>query len=354
MKKNNVTVKIIIAMVIFCLLYILLAFQTLSTEFHLTPEWTIDIASAEATNTTEELIPFRLGQNIGYFTETGVVAAHIPYPFKATISDKFYATYGTDSSSVDFYSATGEMAGTIDAAGYPFFDSSRIFIMLPGGNAFAKCSDNGALEWKFESYAPITAFSSSENGTVVGLADGAVISFDNDGRQTQNFSPDGSGVPVILGAAISQDGKTLALVSGQNQQRFVVVQKNDDGPSKVIFHEYLEKDFNSQVYVKFDGDGKTIYYNYNGGLGIVNLEKLTSKHVPLDGRIIQIEAIGDSWLNAVLSKKNGTYTVTVIEPEDHPIAQFSFDSECAFIQTKGDKLFVGKDSKISCLKVSRK
>ncbi len=354
MKKNKLTTKIVVAVVIFFLLYVILAFHTLSSELHLSPEWTVDISTVEPLPPGEETIPYRLGQNIGYFTENGRVVSTIPYPFKATISESYYATYGTANKSTDFFKPNGALAGTINEQGFPFFDSSRTYVMLPGGNAFASCDSEGNTSWKFESYATITAFSSSDGGVVAGLADGTVVSFNHDGTQTQKFAPGGSMVPVILGADISADGRTIACVSGQNQQRFVVVQKTDDGHSKVIFHEYLEEDFNSQVLVKFSQDGKTIYYNYKGGIGIVNLEKLSSKHVPLEGKVIQIEESRDKWLFTVLSKKNDTYTVTIIEPEDHPIAQFSFDSECAFIQTKGDKLFVGKDNKISCIKLSRK
>ncbi len=356
MRKNKKTVKIAVAVIIFCLLYIILAFRRMSTELHLSPEWSVDISNQDSVSQSEETIPYRLGQNIGYFTEDGRIASRIPYPFKATISESYYASYGTDNTSTEFYRADGTPAGTISEQGFPFFDGSRLYVFLPGGNAFASYTTTGNAEqlWKYESYAPITAFATSSGGVVAGLADGTIVSFDHGGRQIHRFAPGGSSIPVILGADISEDGKTVACVSGQNQQRFVVAQKTDDGHSKIIFHEYLDRDFNSQVLVKFGGDGKTVYYNYNGGLGIANLETLSSRHVPLEGQIVQIEEATDSWLVVVLSRKGKTYTVTVIEPENHPVAEFSFDADCAFIQTRGDRLFLGRDSKISCMTLSRK
>ncbi len=354
MKKSNKTAKIVVAVIIFCLLYIVLAFRTLSTEFHLSPEWTVDISDVETVPATERTIPYRLGQNIGYFTEDGKVASRIPYPFKASISEFHYASYGADNMSTEFYNSDGTFAGTINERGFPFFDGPYVYTFLPGGNAFASCGPKGEVEWKFESYAPITAFATSGGGVVAGLADGNIVSFEHNGKQIQKFAPGGSEIPVILGADISEDGRTVACVSGQNRQRFVVAQKTSDGHSKIIFHEYLNEDFNSQVLVKFGDDGNTIYYNYRGGLGIVNLEKLSSKHVPIDGRIVQIEEATDPNLLVVLSEKDSKYTVTVVEPVDHPLAKFSYDAECSFIKTKGNKLFVGRDNKISCLRLSRK
>lgn len=354
MKKTNTKAKVIVAVAIFCLVYIILAFKTLGSELHLTPQWTVNISDVSQVQQDSELIPYRLGQNIGYFTEEGLVASRIPYPFKATISDSFYATYGTNNTSTDFFTSSGNMAGTIRDQGFPFFDSDRAFLFLPGGTSFASCDKEGGMAWKYESFAPITAFSSSKGGVVAGLADGTVVSFSLDGTITQKFTPGGSVVPVIIGTAISEDGQTIACVSGQEQQRFVVVQKTEDGHSKVVFHEYLDKGFNSQVLVKFSNDGKTVFYNYNGGLGIVDLEKLRSRHVDVEGKIVQIEESENPHLISVLARKDNTYGLTIIEPDYHPIAYMSFEGNCAFIQTKGDKLFVGRDEKISCLSLTRK
>ena len=59
-------------------------------------------------------------------------------------------------------------------------------------------AEDGSQLWKYESYAPVTAFSSSTGGTVAGFADGTLVSFDNSGNQTQRFSPGGSTYEVIL------------------------------------------------------------------------------------------------------------------------------------------------------------
>ena len=356
MEKKTKRNRVIVGVVIFCLLYILLAFRPLSTELHLVPDWTESIYTLYGSNlsTDSELIPFRLGQNIGYFTEDGKIASQIPYAFKAAISDQYYATFGADSEEIDFFTARGEKVGTIHKAGFPFFDEDRIYSFLPGGSSFVSCAENGSIKWSYESYAPIIAFDSSKGGTVAGFADGTVVSFNDDGREDQNFAPGGSDFPVILGVGISEDGKTVACISGQNKQRFVIAQKSDSLHSKIIFHEYLPKDINNQVLVKFNKSASVVYYNYNGGLGIVDLKKLKSSHVDLDGQIIQIEESDTTGLLCVLSKKEGIYTVTIIEPSDHPAAQFSFKADCAFIQVRGDALYVGRNSSISRMTIERK
>ena len=67
MEKNTKRNRVIIGMVIFCLLYILLAFRPLSTELHLVPDWTVNINDLQRSDSSDvsKLIPFRLGQSIG-------------------------------------------------------------------------------------------------------------------------------------------------------------------------------------------------------------------------------------------------------------------------------------------------
>ena len=81
----------------FCFIYIILSARPLSTELHLKPEWTESIQNVKPVIAKEELIPFRLSQNIGYFTKDGRIVSCISFPFKATISGSRFSYYGADS-----------------------------------------------------------------------------------------------------------------------------------------------------------------------------------------------------------------------------------------------------------------
>lgn len=350
-KKTSKRKIIIVCTIVLSVLYIFLAQNYLGEELHFTPEWTEDISHVQQVSGDVELISYKLGQNIGYFTPDGKIASQITFPFKASISDSYYTTYYANSSSITLFSKTGEETAKLNAYGFPYFQDDRIFMMLPGGSSFAVFNKFGDKKWQYESYAPITAFSSSPKGTVAGYADGTLIAFNEKGTITQKFQPGGSSISVINGAAISKDGSTVACVSGQNPQRFVIA-KDDTGHSKIVFHEYLEKDFLQQCLVQFSRNDSLVFYNYNGGLGIADLEKLRSSHIKIPGTIVQIQESDTNNLIFVLSKDKKQYTVTVIEPFDHPSAHFSFTADSAFLQAKGNSVFVGRDNKISRLTVS--
>src|SRR5574344_187848 len=124
MEKAKTNVLVLVA-VIFSVLYIFLALRPLGTELHLSPDWTVDISQIKEEKDGDELIPFRLGQNIGYFTPDGRVVSSLSFPFKASISNKWYALYGADNMSTPFYTAEGIQAGDLSMYGFPFFDEDR-------------------------------------------------------------------------------------------------------------------------------------------------------------------------------------------------------------------------------------
>ena len=200
--KKNVSFLI----VCLCVLFIIYFF---AAEIQLKPEWTIDISRVSAESTPEKSIPFKLGQTIGYFTPDGKITAERTFPYKAVISSSYYALYGPDDEAIPFYTPNGTQAGTIPRYGFPFIDEDRVYIFLPGGNSFARCSSDGSQRWLYEGTMPIVTFSSSPAGCAAGFADGSIKAFSPNGQITQSFSPGGSNYSVILGIAISPSGNYI-------------------------------------------------------------------------------------------------------------------------------------------------
>lgn len=351
-KKKNLYIPIAI---IFSVLYIIFSFKPDNPEVHFTPEWTRDIVKENPSSAAAEtaLIPFSLGQNIGFFTPEGSIVTEVSFPFKAAITDSYYAPYNSNALSTDFFTADGTKAGTIDKAGFPFFQEDRIYVMLPGGTAFSKHdTSSGKTLWSYEHYSPITAFSSSEKATVAGFADGTVVSVLNDGKVDQKFSPGGSEYEVILGTDISRDGTTIACVSGQDEQRFLIAQKTE-GLSKIVFHEYIQDPVIRQTLVKFSPDSNVVYFDTDKYLGIHRIPSSRTVRIPMEGIVSQVEFMEDENLTFVLCKENNTYTVTALESYIYPLASFSFEGDVAFIQVKNNSLYVGHNTKISKLVVER-
>ncbi len=352
MKNKKSTSFYVAISAVFCVIYIVCAAHPLGTEYQFVPDWRIDVSSprVEARRDGEALLCFKLGQTAGYFTEDGRVTNFVTFPFRAAVSPSYYAPYGSGGVSVPFFYPDGSQAGEIRESGFPLIDGDRIFVFLPGGSSFAMCGGDGARVWSYEGVVPVTAFGSSAAGCAAGFADGTVRVFAPDGTVVRNFTPGGSDYPVILGVAISDSGDYIATVSGQKPQRFVLAKK-DGAQLKIIFHEFIEEGSARQELVRFCDGGETVFYNTKNSLGIVSTRTGRSAHIRLSGHVIDIQQ--SDGCAFILAKDGTTYTVYAVEKFATLLGSFSFSAETAFITAKDGSLYVGKDSAISRITVSR-
>ena len=74
-----------------------MAAKPLGKEYQFTPEWRKSIATPtiKSVPAGTNLISFKLGQSIGYFTEDGQITTFKSFPSKASISSEYYALYTT-------------------------------------------------------------------------------------------------------------------------------------------------------------------------------------------------------------------------------------------------------------------
>lgn len=348
----------------FSVVYVITAARPLNKELHFSTEWTIDCGIKTALqeppeNETEQLapqydlIPFKLGQQIGYLTQDGKILNTITFPFKASISQYRYATYNSSGTSIKLFAPDGSESGTVTSAGFPFFQEDRIYLMHAGGASFSAISEDGNVQWTYENYVPITAFASSKAGTAAGYANGTIVIFSPDGTIEQTLVPGGSKYSVILGCAISESGKYIAGLCGQENQRFFLASRTE-GYTKIIFHTYLRNSLTRQVLVKFNNDENTVYFDSEDGLGILNVKTMKFSLIPINGHILSIQESDTEKTIFVLSR-NGKYcTVSVIEPFPEFSGSFTFKASNSFISVKGGNLFVGRDSSITKIKAEHK
>lgn len=226
----------------------------------------------------------------------------------------------------------------------------RIFVFLPGGSSFVKCKEDGSKDWEYDSTCPITAFYSAKNALVAGYADGTIVHFTNEGDIIQNFQPGGSDYPVILAAALSNDGSYIASVSGQNRQRFVLAKK-EGAQTKIVFHEYFPTNTKVQQIVKFSNDDRLCFYTCKNSAGIVDIKKKKSTHIPINGSAISLKESKDCFF--LLTKKQKEYSVYIIEKFTSFTGCFQFQADAAFIETDEENLYIGKNSTISKIKISK-
>lgn len=348
--------------ILFILVYFFTAIKPLDKEFFIQTERSIylndeghlnELAHSNNNFSDQKAYPFRLKDYAGYFTESGEIVFAQKIPFKATLSDSLWAFYNNNSESIEIKTTDGSVVSTIQSAGFPFIQNDRIYLLPPGGNSISEYTVSGAEKWIYESYTPVTAFSSSKKGSVIGFADGSFVCLEPDGKERFAFYPGGSSHEIIFGAGISETENMTACLCGIDKQRFILA-SFDNAKHKIIFHEYLESDLHSRSLVQFSKDSNYVFYEYNGGLGIVDCKKLESIHIPLKGSIVQIEELENQKISLVLTKEKNTFFIYLIENSKNLMGSFPLEAQSAFITATPNGFFVGHDKTISKLNIERK
>ena len=348
MKINDTNFPLIPVLLIFILAYIFLAVRPLEKKLDLKPEWTISVSeqTAEPNGDSRKLFAFKTETAMGYYTPDGKIVSFIPLEKKSTISADFWTVYDRDAENTPFFTPQNVQSGTLDKAGFPFFTANGLFVFHPGGASFSCHDTQGKTLWVHENYAPITAFDSSSAGCAAGYADGNLICLDKEGNVCADFYPGGSDTQIIFGAALSENGKYCASVSGLHKQRIVVVEIENDN-TKIIYHEYLKDEFTEQTLVDFSSDGKYAFFNTKSGLISVLINERRSFFIPFKGKILNIAEFGSDDIFYVLDKKDSTYTVTVLCSGRYNKGSFSFEASSAFLQAGSGSVYVGRDNRIS-------
>ncbi|MBQ7752392.1 MAG: hypothetical protein IJR80_01895 [Treponema sp.] len=353
MESNKKLPLFIGAAIIFFILYVILAAKPLHKEYQFQPVWKINITKqVSPLKENEQLYYFRLGKNLGYFTDEGNIILYKTFPNLASISDTYFCLYDNYARNTTFYENSGTAKGVINFEGFPYIVDDMIYVMLPGGNSFIKCDSDGNKEWKYEGILPITAFKAGPKYTAAGFADGSINIFNNENGEAEiQFAPGGSDLPVVLGIDISPDGEYIAAVCGHNKQRFVLAHREENQP-KIIFHTFLDTNSANQCLVHFCNDESRVIYNFENTIGIYDFKKNQNDLIKINSKIISIRETDN--LVFLLGKAGKKYSVYILEKTNTLEGSFSFIAETAFIQTGYNTLYVGKDDSISKISLERK
>jgi hypothetical protein len=121
----------------------------------------------------------------------------------------------------------------------------------------------------------------------VGLLDGTLKLLDDAGRIAQDFQPESSRIPVILGAALSPG--RLAVLSGIDPQRLTILERRGGqlAPQESLV---TGSDLRREAVLRFSADGRFLAYETDAGLALRDLRHGASSELP--GRLLALSSTG--------------------------------------------------------------
>ena len=366
------------------ILYIFISARSISEETILRPRWVTSLESSYPGGDPVSLgdflprdgerpIPFLLGERFGYVRDDGKFAINQIRRGYISLSENTWAEYDALPSSISIMNPQNETVLDIpEASGYPLLIDDRVFLVGNEQNSLTALGPDGEELWTHDFPAPLTCVDAAGGFVLAGTLDGVIELLNSSGTLVfAPFEPGGSRLSVILGCAISRDASHLAVVSGIDDQRFLLLERagvesrtaaarwsDQTGVSgdtyKVVYHEFLPGGFRRPVHISFaDNDGKVLFEK-EGGLGIYDINSRGSISINLEGEIAALDGSGENgFLFVVTSQGPKQKRLIVIRYPAFIVNQAPFKSDSAFFARRGGTIYLAGDAAMASFELEK-
>jgi hypothetical protein len=305
-----------------------------------------------------ELMPFELGERFGYVDTDGRFTINRIKKENLYLCETGWSEYADVPDTIEIRDTSGTARLTLARPfGYPVLLDDRIFLLGAEQNSLSELDTTGQIVWTYEFGAQITCIDAAAGLVLAGALDGAVEVLDRTGKRVFFFEPGGSRYPVIAGCAMSRNGSMFGIVSGVDDQRFLLLERFGGafGEYKVIYHEFLEDGFRRPVHVAFIDQDRRIIFEREGGLGIYEIGARQSRKIFLEGSIAAIDhSGGDGIFFVVSSLLEDQKKLSGIRLPGTIFLEAPFKSGDVFLGRRGALLFAGGGGTLASFSLEKK
>jgi hypothetical protein len=346
-------------------LYIFAAPRPIPRETVIVPRWLSSLDSDSPVALSPEMpeagiFPFRLGGRFGYSDTGGRFIVNRAAEGYVSQSQRYWAEYGGEAETFEVrnpQSSSNDVLFTVEnGMGYPLFLDDRIFIVGRDQNSLTALDDGGSVLWTYDFAATLTCIDAAASLILTGSLDGTVELLDANGARIFFFEPGGSRRAVISGCAMSADGSRLAIISGVDDQRFLLLERfGERGDYKVIYHEFLEDGFRRPVFVSFtDGDTR-IVFERSGGIGVYTINARGSLNIPLEGDVVSMDDRGSDGLFFLITSQSAFQKrLVVVRFPGSVVMEAPFRSAHVFFHREGPRFYVGGGNVMAAFELEKK
>lgn len=336
-------------------LYLFTASVPIPKETVLENRWLVSVAEAGTDGEAEsDVLPVRLEDRLAYVDSRGRFSVNKRIQGYAALSDTHWSEYGPTPETLTILDRRGEAVAVIAGVkGYPALIEGRTFVVAPEQQALTAVDISGAPLWTYDFPSPLVALDASSDLVLAACLDGSITVLNVEGKANFTFEPGGSRLPVILAARITKDGRRIALISGIDAQRFLLLERF--GVSyKVVHHEFLGEGFRRPVHLAFVNEERTVLFEREGGVGIFDIKTGKGVSIPMEGRLIGLDAGGkDGKLYLIGSAGDKKFLMGI---GDRLTVAFTapFAAASTYIRRSGELLYLGGDGVLGAFALREK
>jgi len=304
-----------LVLILCVLVYFFMGAEPLAKEYMASPSWRSALQPGTASVSSQAVYGYSKGDWYGFIAGDGNLVLGETSPGGAVVSDWAYVASppgAIPGGSRELRGPDGKLLATLQG-GMPFFSSGRLFSASLDGTALASLGRDGSTTWIHAFPSQISAFAANADLAIGGTIDGWLEAVNARGERVLRFAPGGSRLPVILGVGVSPSSSWVAMLSGVDAQRLVVLGRGKSD-YRVVSHRYLESAYREPAKVAVLGDDRHVLYRQPGGVGVWEVTGKTSDLLPVKADDFDVYYNPQQGLAYLVARYAGAAEIVVFRP----------------------------------------
>lgn len=269
---------------------------------------------------------------------------------KMAVDDRWLAISGLNG--LEIQEPDGRLISRIDNSAFPISRNGNLFLYQDVFGILSKIDPgSGQTLWEKEYISPLTVIDARMGRTLVGLLDGSVQLIDDSGANLLDYRPGGSRVEAIYGGTLSSDGTKIALITGLDPQRFILLEERKNG-FRPVTHHNTETDFRRSVSMGFVRNNQQVLYESGDFVAAVDVNGYEIKSLELSGRLL-------GWLDNImmdslmlLGNDKGEVTLKMLSKNDLAVFEGKLPPDTAGIRRDRNFALIVGDENLAILEFS--
>jgi hypothetical protein len=293
---------------------------------------------------------FGLDDRFGYVSTEGELKLLEDVLYHVALNERGFINFSRIPGSLILQSPGGELIRSYRHTGYPVFDKSgnRIFIFYTDSTGFKEITIDDEELWKVQFASLITSFNFSEGIRLVGLLDGRLKVFSEEGINLYETSVEGSRIPIILGCAGNRSGTKFAVVAGLDPQMLILYQLK--GSQFVEERSYnLSSAFRREVYIRFSENERYLFFEQTRSLEILDLKSQKFIPITLPGKLLTVDESSNWAVVTVVCEANSETLLRQYSINGSLLHEETLPGGDTFVRHIGDRLLLGSCGQLICV-----
>lgn len=335
MVKNG---YLLIVLLVFFFFYFFLFPMKVGEELIISPHMKIEPDRADAPlSTGDPEIALWSRKALAYLDKDFNPVRIIPSPGRAALSSHYYVTE-TEEGVLQLGSRRTDETLLLSTELTPLLFDDHIYLADLYSGYLREIDISGRTKWEYHFSSLITTLDGKNGAILIGLLNGDLVMLDQNGRVKMSWTAGGSRVRAIYGAAMSPDGETIALVSGLDPQRFILLENKENG-YRPVFHENLAQSFRKPVSIDFTHPHKVVIEGVDQGL-FYSRDQTELKPFPLPGEYVSARYLEEDGNLVFAFRRDRGGGISSFTEDGHLLFQLYFDEEPRDLQWDGSRLLI--------------